>query len=130
MFTFFLHLTSIFFVVFLPHLIRFYLSFSLFLIYDDAIKYSGKSVLNQKTELQKVLQKQKERISQQLNRGDDETASTNHGIGQELAQEIARRNMRNIEGNSSKADESEALNEEYLRIKSSLKHNRINSSDI
>lgn len=92
--------------------------------------YSGKNVLNQKTELQKALQKQKERISQSHNREDHSSSSTNQGLGQELAQEIARRNVRNIEGNSSKADESEALNEEYLRIKSSLKHNRINSSDI
>jgi hypothetical protein len=85
-------------------------------------------VLNQKTELQKVLQKQKERISQHTR--DDNNASTNHGLGQELAQEIARRNTRNIEGSSSKSniDEAETLNEEYLRIKSSLKHNRINSN--
>lgn len=81
-----------------------------------------------------MLQKQKERVSQHIREDNNASTNTNQGmggIGQELQQEIARRNMRNIEGNSSKSDESEALNEEYLRIKSSLKHNRINSnSDI
>ena len=87
-------------------------------------------MLNQKTELQRALQKQKERISQH-NREDNSSANHGHGIGQELAQEIARRNVRNFEGNSSKSnDNNDTLNEEYLRIKSSLKHNRINNSEI
>lgn len=89
-------------------------------------KFRGKNVLNQKTELQKALQKQKERINT-MNFKENPPAATTFEM--ELEKEISKRNTQHI-GNSSRHDNDNdhaELNEEYMRIRAALKNKKQNT---
>lgn len=83
--------------------------------------------MNQKTELEKVLQerKQKERMNE-INRKEQEMTGDCRTFENELQKKIAKRKDQSenpaSSGASRNEDESE-LNEEYLRIRSGLRHN-------
>lgn len=84
---------------------------------------SGKNVLNQKSELQKALQKQKER--QQLNAQQlDGQQKQDQTLGGELGRVIMQRAQRMEQqqnGGGAESENDHQLNSEYLKIRAKLR---------
>lgn len=96
------------------------LKFSISINYSFSY-FSGKNVLNQKTELQRALEKQKERhvISAQNEMNKDCHTSSLHGELGKVIMERAQKNKTKDEQNTC-ANTAE-LNEEYLKVRAKLR---------
>lgn len=81
-------------------------------------RFSGKNVLNQKTELQRALEKQKERhvIAAQNEINKDCTS-----LQGELGKVIMERAQKNKPKSEQSAQDTEQLNEEYLKARAKLR---------
>lgn len=95
----------------------------LILIYICFYAHSGKSVLNQKSELQQAMQKKKERqqLSEQLHE-----QQQRHEMGSELGRAIMQRAARRLEqqqqdGVGTELENEHQLNAEYMKIRAKLR---------
>lgn len=89
---------------------------------------SGKNVLNQKTELQKALEKQKDRQQLKAQLADQQQANGGHGLSGELGRVIMQRAQRieSLQSGGSGSDgenggDQHQLNPEYLKIRAKLR---------
>lgn len=85
--------------------------------------YRGKNVLNQKTELQRALEKQKERqfAAAQNEMKKDCTTSTIHGELGKVIMERAQKKAKNDQSNMNN-DKDDYVNEEYIKARANLHH--------
>jgi hypothetical protein len=81
--------------------------------------FRGINVLNQKSELTKAFEKQREKM---INHAKQE--ESNSSISNELQKEISKRNARHEESNKTN-EKNEFVNEEYLNIRAKLKHSDV-----
>ena len=80
--------------------------------------FSGKAVLNQKTELQRALEKQKERQVIAAQNEMNKDCATIHGELGKVIMERAQKNKTKDEQNTCNANE---FNEEYLKARAKLR---------
>lgn len=81
--------------------------------------FSGKNVLNQKTELQRALEKQKERhVIAAQNEMNKDCHTSLHG---ELGKVIMERAQKNKTKDDQNSSTQEQLNEEYLKARAKLR---------
>lgn len=84
--------------------------------------FSGKNVLNQKTELQRALEKQKERqlAAAQNEIKKDCTTSTLHGELGKVIMERAQKKAKSDQSNIDSDDKDDYINEEYIKARANL----------
>lgn len=83
--------------------------------------FSGKAVLNQKTELQRALEKQKERqiIAAQNEMNKDCTSGLHGELGKVIMERAQKNKMKDNEQNN--CNNAESFNEEYLKARAKLR---------
>jgi Protein of unknown function (DUF1151) len=83
-------------------------------------------VLNQKTELQRVLQKQKERHFIAAHQQEVSTSSLQHELGKVITERAQKLDNPTKNINIESCDSSE-FNEEYLKVRAKLRANNLNA---